>query len=228
MNSEQLASIEDLRRRYPLTESVWKLAGREWRMTAAQDQDALLRKVTTDEELENFPYGLALWASALGLAERLIQEPALVYGKRVLEIGAGAGFAGIIARSLGAEVVQTDYQADALALCRYNAAANGVSGVAVCKGDWRDFPPDLGAFDLVIGSDILYERTLHSSLIALFPRLIAPEGTILLSDPLRPQAFDFVQRWEAGGGRVSLESATTFWEGKPKEIALFCFRSVSK
>ena len=74
-----------------------------------QDQDALLDFA---EELEHFPYGFLLWEASVALARKLAANPSLVAGKRVLELGAGVGLApGIVARSLGAEVWQTDHQA---------------------------------------------------------------------------------------------------------------------
>ena len=105
---------------------------------------------------------------------------------------------------------------------------NSIEGIVVRPGDWRDFPADIGVFDLIIGSDVLYERTLHSCLAALLPRLIAPGGRILLSDPLRPQAFDFVAQREAEGWNVEMDSEMISWEGEPREIAFFCFPNVAE
>jgi len=186
---------------------------------------AAVDAVRTDEDVANFPYGLMLWPSAVGLAEWLARTPSLIQGKRVLEIGAGVGLAGLAARALGAEVTQTDFQADALTLCRHNASCNGIEGVRVARGDWRDFPPDLASCDVVLGSDVLYERSLHPALESLLPHLIVPDGLIILSDPLRPQALEFVGRFEARGGwEVRMEGLTVPWEDADKEIALFLLR----
>lgn len=211
-----------LRARYPVVEQTVTATGRTWTLSAVTDQDALIRRVESDADLEQFPYGLMLWASALGLAERLGRDPAEVTGRRVLEIGAGVGLAGIVARWLGAEVTQTDYQEEALTLCRVNAARNGVSGIRHTLGDWRDWPAALTGFDQVIGSDVLYERSLHGTLAALLPRLVAPGGSVLLSDPLRPQALEFVEGLErAGAWSVTMEGAAVPWEGNRKDLALF-------
>jgi predicted nicotinamide N-methyase len=219
-------TLEDVAARFPLTTSVVDVHGRKWRVASVQDQDALLEEVESDEDLENFPYGLLLWASAVGLARRVAREPALVAGKRVLEMGAGVGLSGIVAASAGAvEVVQTDYQPAALALCAHNAAENGVTdGVTRALADWRRFPADLGQpFDVVLGSDVLYERTLHADLLALLPTLVAPGGLLLVSDPQRPQAADFWARFRAEQGdrwTLTTERERVRFEGQDKEIAL--------
>jgi predicted nicotinamide N-methyase len=211
------ALLAGLAVRFPFEETTWDIAGRRWSITAVGDQDALIESVSTEEELAQFPYGLLLWAAAPGLAQRLAQEPSLVAGKRVLEIGAGVGLPGLVAAHLGASVTQTDYQAVALALARRNAAQNGIPGVRVLAGDWRQFtladeePP----FDVVLGSDVLYERSLHDTLRALLPRLIAPGGLLLVSDPLRPQVVEFMDRLEQSGSdwvSVTMESRN---DGKP-------------
>ena len=217
-----MAAIDGATLPFPLTEVTLPLAGQEWRLTVVQDQDALMRQVHTDHDLAHFPYGLMLWASAIGLARRLADCPQIVRGRRVLELGAGVGFAGLVAAHLGAsEVIQTDYQADTLALARYNAHQNGVAA-RQRPGDWRDFPADLSGFDVVIGSDVLYERALHADLYQLFPRVVAPGGTLLLSDPLRPQALTFIEQLEATGQwSVAMDGATELWDGQRKDIAFF-------
>jgi predicted nicotinamide N-methyase len=217
--------MKELAQRYPLVDLTIPAAGRSWRLTAAQDQDALLEAVQTEEDVANFPYGLMLWPSAIGLAEWLARSPSTVQGKHVLEIGAGVGLAGLAARMLGAEVTQTDFQADALTLCRHNAACNGIDGVRVMRGDWRDFPSDLAPCEMVLGSDVLYERSLHPALESLLPRLIVPGGQIVLSDPLRPQALEFIGRFEARvGWKMTMEGMIVPWEGADKDIALFLLK----
>lgn len=200
-------------------------AGKFWRITAVEDQDALLDGVRTDRDLEQFPYGMLLWASGIGLARRLAETPERLHGRRVLELGAGAGLPGIVAASLGAEVLQTDYQGDALALARVNAAWAGVRGVRHALLDWRS-PSVMEPFEVVIGSDVLYERALHEALAGVLASALAPGGTLLLSDPLRPQAVDFMDGLERSGWRVESDSVLVEWEGARKEIALFtCSRS---
>ncbi len=180
-------------------------------------------RLETDADLDAFPYGLVLWPSAIALAERLASPSSGLAGKRVLELGAGIGLPGLAAQDGGAQVTQTDHQPLPLALARLNARQNGVTGITQRLGDWRDFPP-LPPFDLVVGSDILYERSLHGALYDLLPRLLVPGGLLLLSDPIRPPALDFADGLEARGWRLDMESRPTTWAGELKEIALFTAR----
>jgi predicted nicotinamide N-methyase len=215
--------LETLAERFPLRELTVTAAGRDWQITAVTDQGALVDRIKTDADLENFPYGLMLWASAVGLAAKLTQIPEMLHGKPVLEIGAGIGVAGLAAAHVGAaEVILTDFLDDALVLCQHNATINSIRNVCVQKADWRNWPTDLGPFPLIIGSDVLYDRTVHPLLSALLPRLVAPGGTVLLSDPLRPQALDFIeqlertQQWD-----ITMESAQVFFDGQRKDLAFF-------
>ena len=102
-----------LEAKYPLVTVGIAVGERVWNITCVQDQDALLDFA---EELEHFPYGFLLWEASVALAPKLAANPNLVAGKRVLELGAGVGLPGIVARSLGAEVWQTDHQARVRAL----------------------------------------------------------------------------------------------------------------
>jgi len=211
--------------RYPLSTTLVTIGGRRWTLASVQDQNTLIQGVHTDADLEQFPYGLLLWPAAMGLAEQIAGDPALVAGKRVLELGAGVGLPGLVAQSLGGRVTQTDYQDDALALARRNARRNQITGVRYRRADWRAWPDGGETYEVVLGSDVLYERSLHKPLAALLPRLLAPGGLIVLSDPLRPQAWDFVDYTERDGWRVHLHSRHVRQDdGTFKEIALFLVR----
>ena len=50
-----------------------------------------------------------------------------------------------------------------------------------------------GPFDLVLGSDLLYESRNADLLASLLPRLVVPGGEILIADPGRPHAPRFLE-----------------------------------
>ncbi len=89
----------------------------------------------------------------------------------------------------GAEVTALDWAAPAIELLRENARRNAVE-LDARHGDWRAFT---GSFDLVLGSDLLYEERNAEALLALLPGL-APE--VLLAEPGRPYAAEFLARAE--------------------------------
>ena len=96
----------------------------------------------------------AIWPGGELLASFL--TPALVRGRRVLELGCGTGIAGLAAADLGAaEIVLTDAEIDVAAA---NAARHGAE-IAVRTLAWGDAdalaalrPP----FDLVLAADVVY------------------------------------------------------------------------
>lgn len=216
-----LASVQA---KVPLVTTEIAIGARTWRVTAVQNQDALLDAA---EEMEHFPYGLLLWEAAVGLSRWMAARPELVVGKRVLELGTGVGLAGLVARTLGAEVWQTDHQRTALALAEANAIQNGVEGVQRFVGDWRSWTHK-ERYDVLLGADILYERAMHFYLEQLFERNLALGGCLLLSDPGRPQAMEFVAHLEKSGWSVELETKAVARiedaESKPVEVALMVAR----
>jgi predicted nicotinamide N-methyase len=180
------------------------IGGRTWRVLTVRDQDALLDLA---DHLDHVPYGFLLWESAIALAELLTQHPEWVAGRRVLELGAGLGLPGLVARSLGAEVWQTDHEPHALALAQVNAAHNGVSGLHHFLADWTAWAHPV-QYDLILGADILYERAMHPYLAPIFARNLAPGGRLLLADPSRPQALTFVADLEKQGWHFEITMQT--------------------
>lgn len=211
-----------LEAKYPLVTVGVEVGERVWNVTCVQDQDTLLDSA---EELEYFPYGFLLWEASIALARKLAANPALVVGKRVLELGAGVGLPGIVARSLGASVCQTDHQTHALWLAQVNASDNGVSGITTFAADWQSWS-HANAYDVVLGADILYERNMHFYLSDVFRRTKAKNGLLLLSDPGRPQAMEFMAQLEKRGWQMTLETQVVELEepgqiSKPVEVALY-------
>jgi predicted nicotinamide N-methyase len=136
------------------------------------------------------PYWSVLWRSGVALARELDGED--LHGLRVVELGCGLAVPSIAAARGGAEVIATDGDIDALGLVERNAAANGVK-LETAAVDWAD-PDELverGPFDLVLGTDILYERPSVALLLELLPRL-APVAW--MADPGRPAADAFMEQ----------------------------------
>jgi predicted nicotinamide N-methyase len=136
------------------------------------------------------PYWAVLWRSGVALARELAGVQ--LRGRRVVELGCGLALPSLAAARAGATVLATDVEDDALELVAKNARANGVR-VETMRLDWGE-PAALverGPFDLVLASDLLYERQNVAQLLTLLPRL-APEAW--LADPGRPAAGAFLEQ----------------------------------
>ena len=137
----------------------------------------------TEEELEKIgvppPYWAFAWAGGQALARYVLDNRELVRGKRVLDIGAGSGLAGLAAAKSGAtHVLAADIDAHAIAAIRLNAAANECD-IAVTQDDVIGRPGD---WDLILVGDLFYERPLAERLLAWLQLLSIP---VLLGDPGR-------------------------------------------
>ncbi|MCK9563815.1 MAG: 50S ribosomal protein L11 methyltransferase [Bacteroidales bacterium] len=135
------------------------------------------------------------WASGQVLARYLLDNPGLVAGRRVIDVGCGSGVVAIAAALAGArEVVACDLDADALAATAANAALNGVA-VSLCA-DWQRRP---GFFDMVTAADVLYDRD-NLTLVEDFAR--AAPSVLLADSRVRDFAHPAYQLLATGEART--------------------------
>jgi predicted nicotinamide N-methyase len=137
----------------------------------------------TEEELEKIgvppPYWAFAWAGGQALARYVLDNPMLVSGKRVLDIGSGSGLVGLAAAKAGAaQVLAADIDAFACAAIALNAAANDLALTATSD----DMIGQSGAWDIVLVGDLFYERPLAEKLLDW---LRTQNFTALLGDPSR-------------------------------------------
>jgi predicted nicotinamide N-methyase len=170
-----------------VVEEVVPLRGRDLRLLRPRDAEALLDEEAFEHE-EYLPYWAELWPSSLALA-RAIGGRAL-RGARTLELGCGLGLPSIAAALAGGRVLATDWSAEAVAMTAANAERNGARlETLVCS--WTAPQPllDRAPWDLIIGSDLLYEQRNADVLLELLPRL---GSDVLLADPGRRPAERFI------------------------------------
>ena len=141
----------------------------------------------TEEELGQMnvppPYWAFAWAGGQALARYLLDNPALVAGRNVLDLGSGSGLVAIAAAKAGAaRVLAADIDAFALAAISLNAAANGVN-VETTAVDLLAAPP--AAFDIVLVGDLFYERPLAERVLAFADAARSRGALVLAGDPRR-------------------------------------------
>jgi predicted nicotinamide N-methyase len=181
-------STDELRARLDLVEDVFELTARRLSILRPRSAEALLDEEAFEHE-EFLPYWAELWASGEGLARAVAERD--VAGRRVLELGCGLALPSLAAALGGAEVLATDWSADAIELARENACRNELKlETAVVR--WSEPTPLLerAPWDLVLAADVLYERRNVDELLDLLPQLGAE---ILLAEPGRPRAKTFFE-----------------------------------
>jgi predicted nicotinamide N-methyase len=157
-------------------------------------------------DVDSIPYFAQLWPAAVALAKFLVAPPAAsatrrsLDGVRAVELGCGLGLPSIVAARLGAKVLAVDFHPANEPLFRRNAQLNGVVSAEYLAADWGTLP-DLEPFDLVLGSDLLYERRSLDSLLSAVDRICARAGLVLFSDPGRDAVQPFIHSMESRGFR---------------------------
>ena len=207
-------ALADLRTRFDIVETVIRVRDRDIRIAHPRDAEALIDDEAFDVD-ERLPYWADLWPSARVLAERLLAMQG--DGRTLLELGCGAGLAAVAAALAGFRVLATDYYVDALAFTRVNVLANAGVEIDVREVDWRLFPHDLGRFDVVSASDVLYERDYADLVARAFDRTLLGRGVGIVADPGRLAAPAFVTACEERGMRVQLVEKVPYDDGTVRQ-----------
>ena len=175
-----------------LVEEIVTLAGGELRVLRPRDSEELLDEEAFEHE-EFLPYWAELWPSGVALARELSGRS--LRGARTLELGCGLALPSMAAARAGGRVLATDWSPDAIALARSNAERNEVElETLVCDWVCADALAERAPWDLVLASDVLYERRNGAVLLDLLPRLVDERGELWIADPRRPAAAGFLER----------------------------------
>ena len=156
----------------------------EIRLHLATEVVPLWRK--TEEELEAEgvppPYWAFAWAGGQALARFVLDHPAEVRSKRVLDFGSGSGLVAIAAAKAGAaDVLAADIDAFAGAAIALNAVANDVA-IRVTR---EDVIGATCAWETILVGDMCYERPLADRLLAWLGDCARGGAAVLLGDPGR-------------------------------------------
>ena len=212
----------DLERRFRTASTRVPQGRREIELLHPASYDDLI----TEEDFvrdERLPYWADLWPSAIALADHLAAHwrPSRP-GARALELGCGMGLVSATLALAGYDVLATDYYDDALEFTRFNALRNAGVPVTTRNVDWRAFPTDLGRFDLVVASDVLYEKPYAALLAHALNMTLAPHGKAIVADPGRIAVAAFLDECRARCLRVDEPERVPFEAGQVRQtIALY-------
>lgn len=131
----------------------------------------------------NWPLFGVVWDSGKVLAHLMYEYNAA--GLRILEVGCGIGLASLVLNHRLMDITATDCHPEAESFLEKNVKLNGGRDIPfVCTG-WGDSDSRLGKFDLIIGSDLLYERSHVLLLSGFIERHATQTCGVILVDPGR-------------------------------------------
>jgi predicted nicotinamide N-methyase len=156
----------------------------EIRLHLADEAHDLWKK--TEEELAGIglppPFWAFAWAGGQGLARHILDHPAPVTGKRILDFASGSGLVAIAARKAGAAAVTAaDIDPFARVACALNGAENGVEFAFTGE----DLIGTDDGWDMILAGDVFYDRELAARLVPWFSALRLRGAEVLVGDPGR-------------------------------------------
>lgn len=186
--------------KYPTHRKIFSIGSRTYELELIRDLDEaidlLCASIDPKEQMSVFaedlcPYFGLLWDAGLALAHFIDLHHQSFKDKRVLELGAGVGLPSLVASHHGACVLTTDFHPQAEEYFTRNLSLNQLKG-EYQRLNWREQHVS-ETFDIVMGSDILYEGKHALEVAEGLVRFLRPGGEIYLSDPGRAYLNGFIE-----------------------------------
>lgn len=166
---------------------------------------------------EYCPYFGVLWEAGIGLSQHI--EKIDIKGKRVLEIGCGLALPSFVITKMGGDVIATDFHDDVPLFLELNQKVNNITfpyRVMNWRNEIERTKTDLGLFDLVLGSDILYESQHPMQVAKALIAFLKPGGKIILADPGRAYIQKFITSMNECGYKENFTTQIVRAELTPK------------
>jgi len=203
-DAEGRALLSRIQRRHATITEQLHIGHLEIQFTRISDPNRVLDEVAEAEDLRDrlegkrrenplhLPYWAELWDSALGVTRFLIQSGLSTQHSAlsVLDLGCGMGLCGTVAAAMGWNVLFADLEPEALLFARLNSLPYRTH-VRTRQLNWKTDRLD-ERFDLILGADILYERSQWEFLERFWLEHLKQEGTILLGEPGRQTGTIFL------------------------------------
>ena len=140
----------------------------------------------------SWPLFGVVWDSSKVLANFMFEYE--IDDKRILEVGCGMALTSLMLNQRSADITTTDYHPEVERFLSNNVMLNEGKEIPFIRTGWGDAESALGKFDVVIGSDLLYESE-HVDLLSEFIHQHAkPTCEIIIVDPGRGNHARFSKR----------------------------------
>ena len=138
-----------------------------------------------------------LWPSGRVLAQ--VMQTFEVEGKQMLELGCGLALASLVVHRRGGDITASDCHPMAADFLLENLKLNHLPAMKYQLANWSRSNPLLPRFDLIIGSDVLYDREQPNTLSQFIALHARPCAEVLIVDPDRGNRTSFNRKMEALG-----------------------------
>ena len=139
------------------------------------------------DTMAQFPLWAKIWPASIVLAEYVARlKPDAK--RAMLELGGGLGLTSIVAASCGHRITLSEGNPDALSFANASADLNPGGPFPIINFKWNQ-PFQVGRFDLLLGSEVIYREEDIPLLAKIFDACLAPGGEIVIAGEIR-RTFD--------------------------------------
>ena len=170
-------------------------------------------------------FGL-LWPSGRVLAHVMLSYA--LDGKRILELGCGLALASLVVHRRGGNITASDCHPLAADFLLENLKLNHLPAMKYQTGNWSRSNPQLGRFDLIIGSGVLYDRGQPEVLSQFIDLHAQPDAEVLIVDPDRGNRVSFSRKMDSlGYSHAETRISTLPGDGGKYKGRLLSYRKTS-
>ena len=133
--------------------------------------------------------GLHLWEASVVLTRYCLQNKEKFVNKNIIELGTGCGLLGISILKQIPEISHftfSDYQDSVLNNLKSNIIKNNLKEnkkYNILKFDWRDYEDVDSKYDIILGSELIYQGGFIQELAKLINKLLKDDGFCYISMP---------------------------------------------
>ena len=184
---------------YGVVDQTVEVAGKLWHLQTLADRQQYFDPRGQFEAAGIAPamwslFGV-IWPAGVQLAEHMAAIP--LGNRRILEVGCGLALASMVVHARGGNITASDIHPLAGEFLQRNLQLNQLAGLPFRVMDWgKRYEVEV---DLIIGSDLLYERDQPDLLASFVDSHLPPHGEMILTDPGRGQVARFNRLMQASG-----------------------------